>query len=81
MDSHDTSLTNSDALPRQDRGTALRILLVEDNEHDVLAFRRAFQRGKVSNEITRYVRAEKALERLEADAISVSYTHLRAHET
>jgi PAS domain S-box-containing protein len=50
--------------------TPLRIVLVEDDEHDVLAFRRAFQKSQVASEITHYVRAEKALERLVADASS-----------
>jgi signal transduction histidine kinase/PAS domain-containing protein len=50
--------------------TPLRILLVEDDEHDWLAFRRAFQKSQVRGEITRYVRAEEALERLGADTAS-----------
>ena len=50
--------------------TPLRILLVEDSEHDWLAFRRAFQKSQVASEITRYARAEEALERLRADAAS-----------
>jgi signal transduction histidine kinase len=53
-----------------DTSTPLRILLVEDNEHDWLAFRRAFQKSQVASEIRRYVRAEEALERLDADASS-----------
>jgi signal transduction histidine kinase len=48
----------------------LRILLVEDDEHDRLAFRLAFQKSQVSCEITEYIRAEEALERLCADASS-----------
>jgi signal transduction histidine kinase len=48
----------------------LRILLVEDNEHDRLAFRRAFQKSEVACEITECVRAEEALERVRADAAS-----------
>ena len=48
----------------------LRILLVEDNEHDRVAFCRAFQKSQVSCEITECVRAEEALERLRADASS-----------
>jgi two-component system cell cycle sensor histidine kinase/response regulator CckA len=47
-----------------------RILLVEDNEHDRLAFRRAFRNSHVSCEITECVRAEDALERLRANASS-----------
>jgi PAS domain S-box-containing protein len=47
-----------------------RILLVEENEHDFLAFRRAFEKSRFACEITRYVRSEDALERLQADAAS-----------
>ncbi len=46
----------------------LRILLVEDSEHDIIAFRRALQRSMAASEITHYIRAEDALERLSADA-------------
>jgi signal transduction histidine kinase len=46
----------------------LRILLVEDNEHDRLFFRRAFQKSQVTCEITECPRAEEALERLRAEA-------------
>jgi CheY-like chemotaxis protein len=48
----------------------LRILLVEDNEHDRLAFRRAFHKVQAAYLITYCVRAEDALERLDADASS-----------
>ncbi len=48
----------------------LRILLVEDSEHDLLAFRRAFQKSKAPCEIVHYARAEEALERLNTDAAS-----------
>ena len=48
----------------------LRILLIEDNEHDRLAFRRAFQKSDVACDITECERAEKALEQLPADAAS-----------
>ncbi|MCP4538633.1 MAG: PAS domain S-box protein [Chloroflexi bacterium] len=48
----------------------LRILLVEDSEHDVMAFRRAFKKSQIFSEITHYVRAEKALERLGTDPAS-----------
>ncbi len=48
----------------------LRILLVEDNEHDSLAFRRAFRKSQVACEITECLRAEEALERLRTDASS-----------
>jgi PAS domain S-box-containing protein len=46
------------------RSSPLRILLIEDNEHDRLAFRRALGKGDVACEITECVRAEEALERL-----------------
>jgi signal transduction histidine kinase len=39
----------------------LRILLVEDSEHDRVAFRRAFQNSTIPALITEYVRAEQAL--------------------
>jgi PAS domain S-box-containing protein len=45
----------------------LRILLVEDKEFDVLAFRRAFEKSDVPCEITECIRAEEALARLSAD--------------
>ena len=45
----------------------LRILLVEDDQHDRLAFHRAFKRALVSSEITECERAEEALERLRTD--------------
>jgi len=48
--------------------SALRILLVEDDEHDRLTFRRAFQKSEVACEITECVRAEEALLQLLADA-------------
>jgi len=56
MNSSNTSPTQSD--------NPLRILLVEDSEHDVLVFRRAFKRSQVPCEITHCMRAEEALERL-----------------
>jgi len=46
----------------------LRILLVEDKESDVLAFRRAFKKSDVPCEITECIRAEEALSQLSADA-------------
>ena len=48
----------------------LCILLVEDNVHDRLAFRRAFQKSDVEYEIVECVRAEEALERLRAEPSS-----------
>jgi len=50
-----------------DRPLYLRILLVEDDEHDRLAFRRALGKSDVAGEITECVRAEEALKRLRAD--------------
>ena len=43
----------------------LRLLLVEDNEHDVLAFRRGFGKGQIPHQITVCWRAEEALEQLQ----------------
>jgi signal transduction histidine kinase len=48
----------------------LRILLVEDNEHDRLAFCRAFQKSQLTCEITECERAEEALEPLRAGTSS-----------
>ena len=42
--------------------STLRILLVEDNEHDRFAFGRSLQKGRLCCEITECVRAEEALE-------------------
>jgi len=47
-----------------------RILLVEDNKHDRLAFRRASEKSQISCEITECARAEEVLECLRADASS-----------
>lgn len=55
---------------RKNRSKRLRILLVEDNEHDRIAFRRAFHKSQVECKITECVRAEQALERLRADTSS-----------
>ena len=51
------------------RTSPVRILLVEDNEHDRQAFRRALEKGDVAYEITECLRAEEALKRLR-DAVS-----------
>ncbi len=48
----------------------LRVLLVEDNEHDRVAFCRALLGGQVAAEITECVRAEEALELVRADPSS-----------
>jgi len=50
--------------------TRLRVLLVEDDEHDRIAFRRAFRKSQVDCEITECIRAEEALERLRAGTSS-----------
>ncbi len=50
----------------------LRVLLVEDDEHDVVAFRRASKRADVACEVTHCSRAEEALERLGADMADAS---------
>jgi PAS domain S-box-containing protein len=52
------------------RPTPIRILLVEDNEHDRLSFRRALEKSDIECEITECVRAEEALERLRGSASS-----------
>ena len=46
----------------------LRILLVEDDEHDRIAFRRSFEKSLVACEITECIWAEDALLQLLADA-------------
>jgi two-component system response regulator AtoC len=48
----------------------LRILLIDDSEHDRLAFQRAFRKSEIPVEITEYIRAEEAMERLRVDASS-----------
>jgi signal transduction histidine kinase len=53
-----------------DISTSLRVLLVEDDEHDRIAFRRALQKSQLSYEITECIRAEEALERLRTKAPS-----------
>jgi PAS domain S-box-containing protein len=52
------------------RPTPIRILLVEDNEHDRLSFRTALGKSDIEYEITECVRAEEALERLRGSASS-----------
>jgi PAS domain S-box-containing protein len=44
-----------------------RILLVEDNEHDVIAFRRSMKKSDITAEVTHVARAEEALERIQSD--------------
>jgi len=53
-----------------DQVSPLRILLVEDDEHDRVAFRRAFRKGRLSCEISECVRAEEAVNRLKQNPSS-----------
>ena len=53
-----------------DQVSPLRILLVEDDEHDRVAFRRAFRKGRLSCEISECVRAEEAFSRLKQNPSS-----------
>jgi two-component system sensor kinase FixL len=48
-------------------GAPLRILLVEDSEHDRIAFRRGLQKGEVACEIIECVKAQDALRKLESE--------------
>lgn len=48
--------------------STIRILLVEDDEHDRAAFGRAFKKAHIAVEITARERAEDALDRLRTDA-------------
>jgi signal transduction histidine kinase len=54
--------------PKKNTSSPLRILLVEDDEHDRLTFRLAFERNHASCEITECTWAEDALLQLLADA-------------
>lgn len=49
---------------------SLRILLVQNNREDFLAFRRALEKSHISSQITLIVSAEEALERLAENASS-----------
>ncbi len=49
-------------MDKEKTGKPLRILLVEDNEHDARAFRRAFEKAEIPCEITHCVKAEEAME-------------------
>ena len=55
----------------ENSSTILRILLVEDSEHDVIAFRRSMKKSKAVTEITHVWRAEEALERIISDDAAV----------
>ena len=48
--------------------TPLRVLLVEDSEHDRVAFRRSLKKTQAPFKITECVHAEEALEQLRSDA-------------
>ena len=48
----------------------LRILLIEDDEHDAMAFKRAFKKSAVPAKVTTCRQAEGALSRLRTDAAS-----------
>lgn len=48
--------------------TPLRILLVDDSEHDRVTFRRALKKTEIAAEISEYVRAEDALQDLREHA-------------
>lgn len=50
------------------KSTPLRILLVEDSEHDRVAFRRSFKKSQVPCEITECEHAEAALGLIKSDA-------------
>jgi PAS domain S-box-containing protein len=54
----------------QDVSAPLRILLVEDSEHDVVAFRRAFRKASAPCHIALCERAEEALAQLSQQASS-----------
>jgi len=49
----------------------LHILLVEDNEHDRLAFYRALEKSRIKCEIITHERAEDAIKRISADESSL----------
>jgi signal transduction histidine kinase len=57
-------------MPQRDASLSLRILLVEDSEHDALAFRRAFRKALAPCDITLCKRAEEALTQLCIQAAS-----------
>ncbi len=48
----------------------LRILLVEDSEHDTAAFNRALDKGGLKAEVTHFVKAEEALKSLQISPLS-----------
>jgi CheY-like chemotaxis protein len=51
-------------MPQREAPLPLHILLVEDSEHDVLAFRRAFQKALAPCDLALCERAEEALAQL-----------------
>jgi PAS domain S-box-containing protein len=54
--------SRGDIMNSNKASSALRILLLEDNEHDRFAFGRALQKARICCDITECVRAEEALE-------------------
>ncbi len=49
---------------------AIRILLVEDSEHDRIILRRIFKKACIDCQITDFIKAEEALERVRSDSSS-----------
>jgi PAS domain S-box-containing protein len=66
-------LTDNDKIP------SIHILLVEDNKHDRLSFRRAFEKSSVSFEITECERAEEAYGMLHSGEHSFSIVVIDIH--
>ncbi len=54
----------------KEKPDSLRILYVEDSEHDIILFHQAFKKSNISFEISDVSRAEKALELLSTNAYS-----------
>lgn len=59
---------NTTHLLEDSQSSLLRILLVEDNQHDMLALRRALKKAQVPYQMTTYVKAEKAWQHLQTKA-------------
>ncbi len=55
------SIPDADVGSTHDADVPWRIVLIDDNEHDRLAFRRTFRKSSLRADITEYVRAEEAL--------------------
>ena len=54
----------------KDKSDLLRILYVEDSEHDIILFHQAFKKSNIPFEISDVSRAEKALDILSTNADS-----------